>query len=220
MTPADVTRRQVLGSAGLATAGLAGCLSDGDGSPAPVTFTDGFEGGLSGWETDSDVPADPNHPGQAVAWRIERSTERAASGSASLRYLLDGRQDDGTIWVVRPVTVDPGRAYDVSMRAAGWSASESFNTLAHLVLFAGPSRPADEGSFPAPGANSTGAGVTPVGGLREPLNQAAGWRNYAFTWQTPELESGTLAIAVGITAVWETELTYFVDDVELMAEPR
>lgn len=213
------TRRHYLRSAGAATAALAGCLANGDSSP-PVTFSDGFEAGFAGWERDADVPDDPNNPGSPVAWEIDRSTARAASGSASLRYFLDGRQDDGTIWVVRPVTVEPGRAYDVEMQATAWSASESFNTLAYLVMYAGPTRPTAEGSFPEPGANSTGAGVTRTGGLREVLNQAEGWRDYAFTWETPELEAGSVSIAVGISAVWETEMTYFVDDVAVTATAR
>lgn len=220
MASNDVSRRTLLQSAGILTVGLAGCRSPGRGSPDTVGFTEGFEEGLRGWERDADVPEDPNNPGNPVEWRITISTDRAAGGSASLRYFLDGRQDDGTIWVVHPVDVEAGRSYDVSMRADAWSASESFNTLAYLVMYAGSPRPTSEGSFPEPGANSTGAGVTETGGLREVLNQTEGWKTYSFEWQTPKLERDRIYVAVGISAVWETEMTYFVDDVKLSATPK
>lgn len=220
MVQPSLPRRRFL-QAGVSTSMvLSGCLSIDDDAPETVGFADGFEEGFTGWTRDSDVPEDPNNPGNPVAWMITRSTERAAAGSASLRYYLDGRQDDGTIWIVQGISVEAGHAYDVSMRTDAWSASESFNTIAHLVMYAGPGRPSSEGSFPEPGTNSSDAGVTDNGGLREPLNQAEGWIPYAFSWKTPELETETIYIAVGISAVWETEMTYFVDDVKLSATPR
>lgn len=208
-----VTRRRFVGAS--IPVLLAGCQApDRSGT---VTFGDGFEEGLSGWERGADVPEDPNTGGR-VAWAIERSTRLARSGDASLRYALDGRQDDGTIWVQRPVEVRSGRAYEASVSAAAWSASESFNTLAHLVMYLGPDPPRDEGSFPAPGETSSGE-VGTVGGLRDPLNQAEGWRTYSFSLTTPELSTDTLYLAVGISVVWETEVVYFVDDVEAMLVP-
>lgn len=218
-SPRPSRRRYLQLGACVATAGLAGCLSPGNDDPPTSGFSEGFETGLDGWEQAADVPDDPNQPGEKVDWRIERSTELAAAGSTSLQYVLDGHQDDGTIWVQREVPIEAGRAYAVSMRAEAWSPSESFNTLAHLVTYAGADAPTAETSFPPPGTNSSDAGVAPTGGLREPLNQAEGWRPYAFTWETPTLEADTVAVAIGISAVWETELTYFVDDVTVTAVP-
>jgi hypothetical protein len=214
------TRRRATRTSGLAPTPSAGCLSPGIDSLASVEFSEGFEEDFTGWETGSDVPQDPNNPGNPVDWDITRSTERAASGSASLRYFLDGRQDDGTIWIVRPITVEPDQAYRVRMQADAWSASESFNTLAYLVMYAGIARPTSEGSFPEPGANSTDAGVSNVGGLREVLNQKEGWMSYSFEWETPTLQSDTINVAAGISAVWETEMSYFVDDIEVNASPK
>lgn len=215
------SRRVYLASMATTGLGLAGCLtlpSDGD-HDRPTVITDGFETDLAAWERVADVPEDPNNPGNPVAWEIERSTERAASGTASLQLVLDGRQDDGTIWVVRPIDIASGRAYGASVSVSAWSASESFNTTAHLVAFLGPRPPVDEASFPRPGENSTGQDRT-SGGLREPLNRAAGWDRYAFSWRTPVLNMNQLYLAVGISAVWETELSYFVDDVTVTLVPR
>lgn len=220
MGNSTIPRRWVLRSSAVVPAVLAGCVWAGDGSSNTYGYADGFEEGVTDWETDSDVPDDPNDPGNPVDWEIRRSTERAATGSASLRYYLDGRQDDGTIWIVRPFTFEGGRAYEVTMRADAWSASESFNTLAYLVMYAGRTRPTSEGSFPEPGGNSSDAGVTETGGLRETLNQTEGWMPYSFAWKTPTVETDMIYIAVGISAVWETEMTYFVDNIKLSAVPQ
>ncbi len=83
----------------------------------------------------------------------------------------------------------------------------------------GPDRPTSESSFPAPNENSTGED-RPAGGLREPLNRADGWEEYRFTWASPTLETDRLYFAVGISAVWETRLRYFVDDVVVELEAQ
>lgn len=220
MSGLTVSRRGLLRTGGIAVVSLTGCSAPGTDPGNGDVLVEDFEDGFTGWDTGSDVPEDPNNPGNRVEWSITRSTDRAASGSASLRYFLDGRQDDGTIWIVRPVRLESGTAYEVSMEAHAWSASESFNTLAYLVMYAGRARPTTEGSFPEPGANSTGAGETRTGGLRETLNQKEGWLPYSFTWRSPPLESDAIHIAIGISAVWETEMTYYIDDITVEASPR
>jgi len=205
-------RRQVL--AALTTGSVvavAGCTGN---SSAETTITDSFESGLGDWTTGADVPDDPNNPGHPVQWSITPSTDQSADGARSVKYVLDGRQDDGTIWIVRPVTVTPDTAYTAEVSAQAWSQSESFNTLAHLVMALGPDAPTAETDFPQPNTNST-TDDTALGGLREPLNRAAGWEVYTFTWETPRLDTDTLYLAVGISAVWETQLSYYVDDVTL-----
>lgn len=73
---------------------------------------------------------------------------------------------------------------------------------------AGSTRATTEGSFPEPGGNSSNAGVMKADGLRETSNQIEGWMPYAYAWKTPKLETKTSYVGVGISAVWETEMTY------------
>ncbi|MDZ7702319.1 MAG: hypothetical protein U5J98_09800 [Halobacteriales archaeon] len=219
MATRSTSRRRYLQLGAGLGAVLTGCLGIGDDPPPTTGIEEGFEDGLSPWEQGADVPEDPNDPGHPVAWRISRSTAQSAAGGASLRLALDGSQDDGTIWAYRRLPVTPGHAYEISMRAEAWSPSESFNTIAHLVMYAGTEPPTAEESFPSPGTNSSGAGVQPAGGLREPLNQVEGWRPYSFTWRTPRLDTDAVIVAVGISAVWETGMTYFVDEVRATAVP-
>jgi len=73
--------------------------------------------------------------------------------------------------------------------------------------------------FPAPGESSTGDPDATRGGLREELDKQEGWRSYGFEWQIPADHNGTMWAALGISVVWETEVTYFVDDLEIQLDP-
>lgn len=173
--------------------------------PAPCAgagFTDGFEAGLGAWETGFDLPMDPNNPGEVVAWSIAASGERAAEGSLSARFYLDGRQDDGTIWIVRTLDAPPDQDVVVRLDFALWSESESFNDLAVVVAYAGVAPPAVEADFD----------------LTRRANQVAGWAPYAYRLPVRTDARGRIHVALGISAVWETEMVYFVDAVQACLE--
>lgn len=199
-------------AAGLAA--LAGCATGYSES----RFDGGFEDGLGNWTTGAHIG--PEVPLEEFDWSIDVTDERAATGSRSLRVRNEGDYDDGTCWASHPIPVEPGRAYTASVTATFWSESESFNTLRNAVMRLGPEPPEAEEDFPDPGQNTTPLGVTPYGGLREPLHLAEGWREYSFEWTTPELGTDTLHVAVGTTVVWETEMTHYVDDVTVELTPR
>lgn len=199
---------------------LSGCTAPpaDDGAQEPASLGFDFGQRLDGWSKDSDLPLDPNvaDPDARVDWRIDIVEDKGRG--ESVRLFLDGSQDDGTIWIERDVAPGPG-AWNVKVRIDAWSASESFNTLAYLVSYLGPDDPETEGDFPGPGENSATDDVG-HGGLRETLNQAEGWKTYTYNWTTPEPTSDdALWFAVGISAVWETEMTYYVDNVELHFTP-
>ena len=130
----------------------------------PVTVREGFESGGGGWEKGADVPDDPNQPGQKVAWSIRRSQEQASEGASSARFFLDGRQDDGTIWLVREFYVPAEQDVTVSLSFDVWSQDESFNTIAYVVACAGDRWPVWESDF----------------NLEQSATQVAGWRRYDY----------------------------------------
>lgn len=174
-----------------------------DGSPLPappdLVLQEGFETGLDGWEKDYELPPDPNRPGEVVAWSIETSAGPAAEGVFSARFFVDGRQDDGTIWLVRALDAEPATTYDVDLRLQLWSEQESFNTVAAVAACAGPQPPATESEFD----------------VSRPANLAAGWVPYDYLFRTASDGAGRLWVAFGITVLWETELEYFIDDVRI-----
>jgi hypothetical protein len=167
-----------------------------------VTFREGFEEGLDAWQQGSDVPEDPYQPGEPVFWTIETSPDQAASGAWSARLTIDGKQDDGTIWLMRACDVAAEGTLSVQVAFDLWSASESFNTLAQVAAYAGPQPPTAEGDFDT----------------RQAANLVEGWRTYAYTFQVPG-DAGEVWVAVGISAVWETEMTYFIDEVGVEIAP-
>lgn len=200
-TRRNALRRGALGVA--ASTGVAGCLV-GRG-PGPL-LTDSFEGGLGDWETRGHVGPEADD----FEWRIEPSAERARSGERSVAVFTEGDRDDGTAWLVR--SVDPGDVDGFRVTVSAWSPSESFNVIRHLVAVLGPAAPGAEEDFPDPGRNTTNTPRAPVGGLREPLHRAAGWEEYAFEWR-PRTVPAELHLAVGVSVVWEADVTHYLDDV-------
>jgi hypothetical protein len=170
--------------------------------PSPVLLEEGFENGLAEWEQGADVPDDPNNPGQPVAWSIQQSDVVSVEGDYSARYFLDGRQDDGTIWLVRSLQVEPATRYTVTLAIDFWSETESFNTIAKVALFVGTDPPNKETDFDT----------------SRPANQMEGWETYSLQAEVTSDINGKVRVAFGISAVWETEMTYFIDNVVLKAE--
>jgi hypothetical protein len=169
-----------------------------------IPFRESFESGLGSWEKGADVPDDPNRPGQKVAWSIVTSTEQAAQGTHSAQFSLDGRQDDGTIWLMRAFRVPADKPYIVELSFLLWSESESFNTLAMAAAYAGAHRPEREADFD----------------VEQAANQAAGWKAYTYRFTTRSDAAGTLWMAFGISVVWETEVAYYIDDVSVQIRPQ
>ena len=168
----------------------------------PTVLREDFERGFGEWVPDADVPLDPNNPGYAVEWRIERVKNFTYSGDYWLMLFIDGRQDDGTIWIERKISVRGNSQVKVDVSFQFYSDGESFNTIAGVVAYAGVRNPEAEGDFVVLG----------------PANEVAGWKEYSHTTVLDADSQGQLWVAVGITVRWETFMAYFVDDVEITIE--
>jgi hypothetical protein len=181
--------------------GASACWHD---TPTPITFREGFEGEWNSWEKAADVPDDPNRPGQKVAWAIDTSEEQAIQGNKSAKFTLDGRQDDGTIWLARSFRAPANKAFLMDLSFMFWSASESFNTLAKVAAYAGRLKPQREADFH----------------VDQAADQAAGWKAYRYQFNVHSGVEGTVWVAFGISVVWETEVAYYIDDVVLQMRPQ
>ena len=191
--------RRVLASALLLVA-LPGLLSACFHDPISVSFHEDFETDLTSWETDADVPTDPNNPGNPVAWSITVSQERAAEGERSARFELDGSQDDGTVWLTRAFEVPPNQSIDVDLDFQLWNRSQSMaNTLIKVAAYAGAQPPQAEADF----------------NTERPGNRVEGWDEYEYRFSTPSSAEGQVWVAFGISVVWETQVVYYIDDVNV-----
>jgi hypothetical protein len=164
--------------------------------PEQTRAFDDFENGFGEWTTDADVPEDPNAPGENIAWSVERASNNSFSGTHSVLMWIDGRQDNGTIWIERKLTLQPNSAKSVNVTFQLWSESKSFNTIAAVVGYIGEENPEIENDFQVLGA----------------ANQVSGWKPYTLSG---EVNTGEVHVALGISVRWETEMRYFIDSVEI-----
>ncbi|MCW4008221.1 MAG: hypothetical protein NWF09_06000 [Candidatus Bathyarchaeota archaeon] len=151
------------------------------------------------WTANSHVPFDPNSPGNTVEWHIRRVSNVSHSGMYSVELFIDGKQDDGTIWLERKINVAANAQPRVSVSFWLYSEQESFNTIAAVVAYAGTAKPVVEEDFAVLGA----------------ANEAAGWKKYVHTVTLNTDSSGEVWVAVGISVRWETYMTYYIDDVKI-----
>lgn len=175
-----------------------------------TAFADSFENGIDDWEQGADLPEDPNNPGHPVAAHLKHGKAQAADGAWSVEAYIDGRQDDGTVWLQQHIAIDPDCTQPLRLSVQAWSPLRSDMDVADLVLYLGLQPPVDEGSFtPRPGPGMDAA-------TRERLYEVDGWCTYGLEWQSPPGTEG-LYVALGISVVWETEVTHHLDDVRLWA---
>ena len=167
--------------------------------PYQTTFFDDFENNFGNWTIGSQVPEDPNNPGQHVEWLVQRFTNHSYSGKYSVLFWIDGRQDDGTNWITQKLTLESNSEKSVNISFQLWSREESFNTLAAVVGYIGENKPQAEADFQVLGA----------------ANQVSGWRTYSFSNKIVTNNIGEGYVALGISVRWETELIYFTDSSEI-----
>jgi hypothetical protein len=165
----------------------------------PIRYDEGFEDDFGGWEGDADVPPDPNNPGSLVDWNVSRVTSPVNFGQYSVELYIDGRQDDGTVWIERELSVKKNSQIQVKVSFDFYSESESFNVIAGVVGFAGTSNPEVEADFTVLGQ----------------ANEVSGWKRYTHTATLKTGSSGEVWVAVGISVLWETEMSYNLDDVKV-----
>ena len=167
--------------------------------PKPAGQTQRFETNFGGWTGDADVPPDPNNPGSNVDWNVSRVTSPAKSGQHSVELHIDGKQDDGTVWIEKALTTKRNSQIQVKVSFELYSESESFNVIAAVVGFAGTENPEVEADFTVIGK----------------ANDVSGWKRYTYLATLETDFSGEVWVAVGISVRWETEMTYNLDDVEV-----
>lgn len=167
--------------------------------PKPIVYDEGFEEDFGGWIGDADVPPDPNNPGSLVDWNVSRVTSPVKSGQYSVEFYIDGRQDDGTVWIERKLSVKTNSKIQVTVSFDFYSESESFNAIASVVGFAGSSNPEVEADFTVLGQ----------------ANEVSGWKRYTHTATLNTGSSGEVWVAIGISVRWETEMTYNLDDLKV-----
>jgi hypothetical protein len=93
--------------------------------------------------------------------------------------------------------VTPNTLISVTVSFYLYSEQESFNTIAAIVAYVGSTKPSAEEDF------------TIIGNA----NEAAGWKKYIFNPTVNTDASGEAYVALGLSVRWETNMTYYMDDI-------
>ncbi len=163
-------------------------------TPTPTqnqTLTSDFENGLGNWTADVDLPQ------QQVDWNVTTVANVSSTGNHSVLLYMDGRQDDGTVWIEQKLHLTANQTRNINVTFSFWSESESFNTLAAVVGYVGDKNPSTESDFQVLGN----------------ANEVEGWKTYTISQQVDTGASGDVYVALGFSVRWETQLTYNIDNV-------
>jgi hypothetical protein len=183
----------------VACAGLATLALIAPAAATATTITESFETGLGAWATDSYLAPGAVNPLDPT-WT--RTTARAIDGEWSLDIGASGLNDDGSVWIERPIDL-PAGTWNIVLSFFLWSPVQSdlnnWEVLAHLNTF----DPETEDDF-------TVLGET---------NRDAGWIYYELD-RTLTLDApATVYAALGLNVTWETDRVYGFDDVRLTVVP-
>ncbi len=197
--------KSVLGMALVALTSLvAGEAAAARVPPRAAAYVESFETGFRAWRPDHQIDCEADDAPCPFDWSIERSTEQARDGRFSLRGFLDGRWDDGSIWVERTIDVRRARQVTVEVGFWLWSEQQSDVNTFPVLAFADRRDPETEGDFAIVGQT----------------DQVAGWQRYTYRNTFCSGSGGGAWVAFGFGATWETARTYFLDLAEVTVSQR
>lgn len=164
-------RRTFLATAG---ASVLGTAAVGSASATSEGLTNGsFENGLEGWTRGSDLP-DPR-----LDWEIWPVEEVASDGELSAGLYLDGKMDDGTIWLQQQVDLSE---FD-QVKLDAYSPQKSFNDIYQIAVYTGQPRFLVEQDFT----------------VEDTFEKHEGWKTFSY----PVDYDGEGLVAVGANVIWE-----------------
>ena len=196
-------RREFLRAVGAVGAGVgvAGCAAPGAPTRTPAEYESltpvatpdrlynpSFERGFEGWVVGRDLPEDPE-TGRPVASGA-RVVPDGVDDERSVELSIDGRQDDGTVWLQQPANLRGAESFSFAV----YSPEQSDNTITNVAAFAGR-RP------------SRGYLLEEDFDTSMPVEDHTGWKRYSI----PVDHDGRGMVAAGVSVVWETEVARRVD---------
>jgi hypothetical protein len=156
---------------------------------------------LDQWIADADIPLDPNNPGHYVEWYVKLVSNVYHSANYSLELSIDGSQDDGTVWITRKISVKDNTEVKVRLSFYLYSETKSANLIAEVIAYAGSRKPEKEDDF--------------IKGQLGPANQISGWKRYEYIDTVNIGREDQIWVAIGISVLWETSMTYNIDDITI-----
>jgi len=166
------------------------------------TFLYDFETTLDGWIGDADYLVGENDS-IVIDWNVTRKTENPYKGDYSICLEIDGRQDDGAVWIERAFSVDADDIDSKYVKVSFYIYSENIgmNIRAHIFASVNTTNPSIEEDFDFKTTTITSDSY---------LN---GW--YKFSTTVKILPLDQIWVAIGIKVAWETFLKFYIDNVSV-----
>ncbi|MFW6041114.1 MAG: hypothetical protein ACOC85_04690 [Thermoplasmatota archaeon] len=165
------------------------------------TCSHSFEENWDGWKPQAIDVDDPE-----VNWTIERTSELTYSGNYSMKFHLENWHDQGKIWIQRTIDLEPEKNYNVRMKLSFASSDFGSFNLWKILVGGGPHEPEDIEDLTYP--ENTGIGADEDNGYQ--------WMEKEYKFDAKTNSEGEMYIYVGVWGTWETERTYYVDDIEVV----
>lgn len=159
-----------------------------------------FESSLDGWIGDADYLVGENDS-IIIDWNVTRKTENPYMGSHSICLEIDGRHDDGAVWIERMFSISTGNVKSRNVKVSFYIYSENIgmNIRAHIFASVNTTNPSKEEDF-----DFKTTTITSDSNLN-------GWHKFSIT--TKLLPLNQIWVAIGIKVAWETFLKFYIDDV-------
>ncbi len=155
----------------------------------------GGETGFGAWAADGDVPFDANID-LARQWQAVRTRTESYEGDTSVSLYLDGRSDDGTVWLERWVPVDPDSKCAVDLSFAFGIGADMATSP---VYFIGLYDPEQETDFTR-------------------MELVGGWNVYEASQTVLTGSSTRIWVAVGLTVSWEIPVRHYLDAIKISVQ--
>lgn len=152
-------------------------------------YHEGFEFGFGDWIYDFDTPME--YPtGRNRLSLMHPTREVVFKGKQALYAYLDGRGDDGTVWIERSVPVPRNTDVDVELSFAFGTKADLATAVMYFIDIYDPEVELD---------------FTDVA-------MANGWKVYTFTKSLNTEDRNRLFFGAGFSARWELELSKYLDE--------
>jgi len=212
----SVAASATLAAAGSSIAGATGSAAEDVSVHEDVSVSEDF-GTL---DTEWTVGADLSTTAGEEYWDVSL-VEYADADDRAVEFVADGRAATGMTWVYTPVDIDPGTAYRGTATVRMWSPGTDDRDLSKVHVCMAPEAPTSAADFPT--GQDAWRYQGERGGMERSLWTDAGWTDYTCRWESPELDTDQLYVAVGVsteTGDWLQEYADRGGEVALSVDAR
>lgn len=163
--------------------------------PAANTTYSSFETSMDNWTANGTDLTDP-----PITWWITPTSNQSYDGNRSLELYLNNLNDAGKIWIQRAIQALPNTQYYITVTYQLGTTDYGMNPFTIIT-----------GVTPQPPQNTTLTYQDTTDNGQD--NGTLTWLTKSYDFVTTTTDTGLLYPAIGVWGTWETNRTYYLDDV-------